>query len=555
MRKYNFTFFVVIVVASIMLASCSKMPKHAHYIPKDALLVGAIDVNKLTKKMIWNAITGSELFDEMQKEIKNEKSKEAMKDFSSVGLNQSSSIYFFYTGGLRSEGKICFLVGMKNQTQFESFITENLTGVSILNKSNYHAAQLEKSVYAAWNEDVAMFFPLKPESLDSLSNETVGMSADFNNLATIETFLSKAFNLNEKESVTSLPNFKTLHNAGHDVSIWANYEEIFKQNRDLAAGAETFIKQDYFKNAALATGIDFEKGSTDIEMDYYFSDELAKIYGKYSEDNVDENLIRQIPSNDVAMIVAYNLKPQMIQDMMKEFKLDGLVNVGLMMMGTSMERIGEAFKGDMVLAITDVNLTDTVKQIPNTDLELVVEPQMNFSMAMSIGNESAVNDLLKKGVKEKVITQQGNIYQMGEAILMKSKERLVFSTKKNLAESYLNGKNNLEKSLPEGAWKDLKGNPMSFFVDVKKLMRLTSASGSTPEEKALIEETQNLFTYMEMHGGKLKNKANHMEGHIYFANKDENSLIQLLNLAMKVKKVSDMKSTPSVSSSDTSIAL
>jgi hypothetical protein len=540
------------LISLLVITSCNKIPKHANYIPKDALLVGAVDVNQLTKKMIWNAITGSALFDEMQKEIKNEKSKEAMKDFSSVGLNQSSSIYFFYTGNLRQDGKICFLVGMKNKAQFENFVKENLPGVAIQTKEKYNAAQLEESVFAAWNDDVAMFFPLKPAPTDSTMADGVNVDVAFNDLTAIEAFLSKAFVMDEKESVTSLPNFKTLHKAGHDVSIWANYEEIFKQNKELAAGTEAFMKADYLKNAALATGIDFEKGSTDIVMDYYFSDELAKIYDKYDMDNVDEKLIRQIPSNDVAMIMTYNLKPQMIQDMMKEFKLDGLINVGLMMMGTSMEKIGEAFKGDMVIALTDVNLTDTIQKIPNSDLELVVEPEMNFSMAMSVGSELALDELLNKGIKNNAIQKEGDMYKLGDAVLMKTKERLVISSKQPLATAYMNGKNDIEKSLPAGAWKDITGNPFSFFLDVKKIMRFISAENSTPEEKALMEETRNMFTYMEMHGGKLKNKANHMEGHLYFTNKEENSLVQLLNLAIKVKKQADSKSVPTT---DTTLAI
>lgn len=545
-------FIWLLLISLLVITSCNKIPKHANYIPKDALLVGAVDVNQLTKKMIWNAITGSALFDEMQKEIKNEKSKEAMKDFSSVGLNQSSSIYFFYTGNLRQDGKICFLVGMKNKAQFESFVKENLPGVAIQTKEKYNAAQLEESVFAAWNDEVAMFFPLKPAPTDSTMADGVNVDVAFNDFTAIEAFLSKAFVMDEKESVTSLPNFKTLHKAGHDVSIWANYEEIFKQNKELAAGTEAFMKADYLKNAALATGIDFEKGSTDIVMDYYFSDELAKIYDKYDMDNVDEKLIRQIPSNDVAMIMTYNLKPQMIQDMMKEFKLDGLINVGLMMMGTSMEKIGEAFKGDIVIALTDVNLTDTIQKIPNSDLELVVEPEMNFSMAMSVGSELALDELLNKGIKNNAIQKEGDMYKLGDAVLMKTKERLVISSKQPLVTAYMNGKNDIEKSLPAGAWKDITGNPFSFFLDVKKIMRFISAENSTPEEKALMEETRNMFTYMEMHGGKLKNKANHMEGHLYFTNKEENSLVQLLNLAMKVKKQADSKSVPAT---DTTLAI
>ena len=85
-------FFVALV-----LFSCNKIPNHAKYIPKNALGVFTVDMDKLTKKLIWNVLTGSEIFDEMQKDVKNEESKKAMKDFSNIGIDATSTLYIFIT--------------------------------------------------------------------------------------------------------------------------------------------------------------------------------------------------------------------------------------------------------------------------------------------------------------------------------------------------------------------------------------------------------------------------------------------------------------------------
>ena len=548
---------------------CNKIPKHAEYIPKDALLVGAVDMNKMAKKMIWNAVTGSAMFEEMQKDFKSEKSKEAMKDFSSIGLNQGSTIYFFYTGSLRRDSKICFLVGMKNQTQFEEFIQKNMEGIKVQPHDGYKSAQIESSVYAAWNEDVAMFFPMRNETTDTSGIETqfdsesdstfnalsMDSAPEFNTTSSIETFLKTAFKLTKENSVVALPNFKTLQNDGHDVSIWANYEEIFNQNQDLnTSEMQAFIKKDYFKDAALATGIDFEKGTTAITMDYFMSKDLADIYKKYSNQNVNEDLIKKIPSKDVAFIAAYNFQPQMIQDFLKKFSLDGLANLGLMMIGTSMDKIASTFKGDMVFAVTDINIKDTIQKIPDTDIELVVEPQMNFSFAMAIKDESAVDELLNKGVKQSILTKEGAMYTMSGGTIMKNKDLLVFSSKKDMAEKFLNGKQNTGDAIPNDVMKNLKSNPMAMYLDMKKIMQFIPEQDMTAEDKALLTETKNMFTYIEMYGGKMKNNANHFEGNVFFNNKEENSLIQLLNLAMKLKKNEDAKQAK-VPQADTTIAL
>jgi hypothetical protein len=567
--KTNFYVFFALSFVLLVSIGCNKIPKHAEYIPKDALLVGAVDMNKMAKKMIWNAVTGSAMYEEMQKDFKNEKSKEAMKDFSSIGLNQGSTIYFFYTGSLRRDSKICFLVGMKNQTQFEEFIQKNMEGIKVQPHEGYKSAQIESSVYAAWNEDVAMFFPMRSELSDSLSTDmqldadtdstfnvlTMDSAPEFNTTSSIETFLKTAFKITKENSVVALPNFKTLQNDGHDVSIWANYEEIFNQNQDLnTSEMQAFIKKDYFKDAALATGIDFEKGTTAITMDYFMSKDLADIYKKYSNKNVNEDLVKNIPSNDVAFIAAYNFQPQMVQDFLKKFSLDGLANLGLMMIGTSMDKIASTFKGDMVFAVTDINIKDTIQKIPDTDIELVVEPQMNFSFAMAIKDESAVDELLNKGVKQSILTKEGAMYTMSSGTIMKNKDLLVFSSKKGMAEKFLNGKNNIENTIPKDVIKNIKSNPMTIYLDMKKIMQFIPEQDMTAEDKVLLTETKNMFTYIEMYGGKLKNNANHFEGNVFFSNKEENSLIQLLNQAMKLKKNEDAKQAK-VPQIDTNIVL
>jgi hypothetical protein len=317
---------------------------------------------------------------------------------------------------------------------------------------------------------------------------------------------------------------------------------------------QAFIKKDYFKDAALATGIDFEKGTTAITMDYFMSKDLADIYKKYSNKNVNEDLVKNIPSNDVAFIAAYNFQPQMVQDFLKKFSLDGLANLGLMMIGTSMDKIASTFKGDMVFAVTDINIKDTIQKIPDTDIELVVEPQMNFSFAMAIKDESAVDELLNKGVKQSILTKEGAMYTMSSGTIMKNKDLLVFSSKKDMAEKFLNGKNNIENTIPKDVIKNIKSNPMTIYLDMKKIMQFIPEQDMTAEDKVLLTETKNMFTYIEMYGGKLKNNANHFEGNVFFSNKEENSLIQLLNQAMKLKKNEDAKQAK-VPQIDTNIVL
>ncbi|HQW47848.1 MAG TPA: DUF4836 family protein, partial [Chitinophagaceae bacterium] len=342
----------------ISVFSCNKIPNHAKYIPKNALGVFAVDMDKLSKKLIWNVLTGSEIFDEMQKDIKNEESKKAMKDFSNIGIDPATTLYIFYTGNMKDENHPCLLAGMKDVSKFESFLSKNYPAITVVDNKEFKSCLIESKFILSWNKEAAIATMINNRfsyETDSTGAEIV--VPDMVNEEKDKNYLKELFALNSTNAITSNDNFKKLQNDGHDFSLWVNYEELYKQNKDLnTAELKAFIKDDYFRDAALATGFDFEKGAVDMEMDYYFSKELAAIYKKYSNENMDEKLVNSIPSKDIDLLVAYNLKPKMIEDFLKEFKLDGLANLGLVAVGTSMETILSAFKGDMVFALTDMKL-------------------------------------------------------------------------------------------------------------------------------------------------------------------------------------------------------
>ena len=71
MTKRPLSLLGLVIVIS-MLVACNKVPKHAQYIPKDVMMVGTINMKNLSQKLIWSAITGSDLFEEMQKNVENE---------------------------------------------------------------------------------------------------------------------------------------------------------------------------------------------------------------------------------------------------------------------------------------------------------------------------------------------------------------------------------------------------------------------------------------------------------------------------------------------------
>jgi uncharacterized protein YacL (UPF0231 family) len=537
----------IIIMAFIVITvfSCNKIPNHAKYIPKNALGVFAIDMDKLSKKLIWNVLTGSEIFDEMQKDIKNEESKKAMKDFSNIGIDPATTLYIFYTGNMKDENHPCLLAGMKDVSKFESFLSKNYPAITVVDNKEFKSCLIESKFILSWNKEAAIATMINNRfsyETDSTGAEIV--VPDMVNEEKDKNYLKELFALNSTNAITSNDNFKKLQNDGHDFSLWVNYEELYKQNKDLnTAELKAFIKDDYFRDAALATGFDFEKGAVDMEMDYYFSKELAAIYKKYSNENMDEKLVNSIPSKDIDLLVAYNLKPKMIEDFLKEFKLDGLANLGLVAVGTSMETILSAFKGDMVFALTDMKLkTKDTTQTP--DIYVSDMPDFNLTYAMNVNQLSSLQSLLDKGVSQSLLVKNGNTYSMpysDEGALMFDKDKLVFSNQKTTAQAFMENKGNAKEGLPADVWKNIVNNPITMYANIKKMMSVIPMEATSEIEKQLLADLQSMFTYAQIYGGKMKGNANHLEGNLYFSNKEENAMIQLINLGIKMKKEQDSR--------------
>lgn len=510
-----------------MLVACNKVPKHAQYIPKDVMMVGTINMKNLSQKLIWSAITGSDLFEEMQKNVENEESKAAMKDISNMGLDQLSTAYFYFTGDFKTKGTACVVLSMKDAGRFEKFVSKNYPQAKVEEKGTYKWSALESGLIAAWNKEAALFFPTQSGTGGMLSMEEV------------QKAMEQSFNQKKDQSVASLEHFNTLQGEDHDMSFWLNYESMYQMNAEWNSGpAQAFMKPEYFKDAALATGINFEKGSVDAVMDYYMSKELAEIYNKYTKDANSKELVENLPSGDVAFLMSYQFKAEMIKDFLAKFKLDGLADIGLMAVGTSMGTLTEAFNGDMVIALTDMKkVSDSVSSSFPTKFE--------FFMAMKQNDPAAIEKLLNMGIKNELLIRSGNDYKLSQGssdvTLVNDKKYLAVSTRSDYTKQFLSGKKGPATNIPKEVMAELNANPFTFYVNMQQVLNSFPIETSDPEEKALMDEGLRMFTYAEMHGGKMKKGANHMEGQLNFTNKSENALIQIIHFAMKTKKLSDKK--------------
>ena len=170
---------------------------------------------------------------------------------------------------------------------------------------------------------------------------------------------------------------------------------------------------------------------------------------------------------------------------------------------------------------------------------------MNMTLAMTIKDQQGLEKLLGIGVKNKILIKKGNGYGLPDSNqksgFLYDKKYMVYSSDAIMANSFIEGKSNSNKSYPSSVWKHFSSSPMIFFMNIKKVLQVVKTEPQNQEETEFINQARNFFTYMEMYGGKIKNNAVHVEGGLFLTNEKENALIQLLDLGMKAKKLNDNK--------------
>ena len=68
------------VVCIVFLSSCSSVPDHAKYIPKDASVVVALNIKEIGKTLTWSSIKGSKVLDDLKKGSSGDTGKSMLND-------------------------------------------------------------------------------------------------------------------------------------------------------------------------------------------------------------------------------------------------------------------------------------------------------------------------------------------------------------------------------------------------------------------------------------------------------------------------------------------
>jgi hypothetical protein len=554
-------FLLPAVAGLLLLASCHSVPKHARFIPKDALVVLGVHTGEMRKDLAWSAITGSSLLEEMRKAA-GDQVPQMLKDAENAGIDFGSTLYFYSKPDTRFEGgsRMAVVLPVSDAKKVTAYIQKHAPGVAITTVKGRSEALIGENAYIGWNDEALIAMntimetvaPESPVSADTgmaaLEREFLSRFAERRlDSAATAAEMDIAFSPAKDAAITDNSHFRELENAGHDITMWVSYGSMLdaygsRSGMDMMALA---MGNTVLRGSAMAAGFDFEKGRVEGEMRYYASDSMRGIMKEFAKENVDPDMLKRLPAGGLNFAAGYHLAPQAVRMMLDRMGVTGMANMALMEKGMSIDDVLGAFTGDMVLSLNNFRVETKMQEIDSAmqrDFGLqpqpYTSPDVDFVYAMKIADKAKMAKLMSTISGFGVLQQTApNTYAFamapaGGPTLVVGDKYVAISSNDPGAQAFLKES---AGAMPEAMKKEIDGHPAGMWADVRSFMNgARELSSGTPSDSAAFNTLRNLLTTVTANGGEFRNNATEYHMTVSFMNKEEHSLVQLLHLAQQL---------------------
>ncbi len=551
---------VCICLILVITSGCSHTPDHARYIPKDATIVIGVDLKSLTKKVAWNALTGSDLFKKIQERLSGKPgTPDALAD---AGVDAMNTIYLYIKGDkrYRDNNRITALIPLSDAGKWENYIKTTFPNAQIVQKNGRKEAKLTDNMYAGWNSKLLIIMNVVNIADYTGSANTPNTAK---NPILLPAEMDAAFSVMEENTLIGDARFRKLQTEAHDIFFWTNYDQLMgqymTQSNDGGMMGGLSMASNLWKNAALTAGFDFEKGKIAGTMHYYAANDIRGICKEMGATNADKDMIDRLPSKNLDMLITMHLSTKGVRALLDKMGMLGLMNVALSQQGMDADYVLDAFTGDMAVALNDLTIKEVAMQTPlNGEMMKSNRPDLNFLYVLKINKKQNFDKLV--GIAQNAgLTQTGTNtyvlpYSLTDSIYLITNNTYALITNKQAnAVNYMQGTNKGQK-LPANA--NVYGHPTAFYFDMQQIAKAINPSmmAADGRDSAMIEETKNLLDNMDIHGGAFTGDAFEYHIALNFMNKKENSLLQLMDFAMKVNDTKNRRAAQPALTDSTVIA-
>ena len=534
--KPLFKYFFFISAIVVIFSSCGKNNNNGKMIPADALFVAQIDIKSIKSKLPLDDIKQSEWF---QQSIADpsapEWRKKMLENPSESGIDLDNGLTFFVAKNsgqnyIVAEGKI------KDVKDFEQFNKNFDSSQTIKKEGEINLLGLKDKSIVGWNDNYFAYVTSAPENSykDFKWNDTINLQPNnpVDNSRALSAFCKNLFSLKTDSSLAGNNKFNALLKESGDIHAWQNNEALVKSNPSMSM--LSMLKLDAFtKDNIITYTVNFENGKIAIDQNAYMSKELSDILKKY-EAPINMDMIKNIPSQNVIGLLAFNFNPEGIKELIKLTGADGLVNTYGQQMGITLDDISKATNGDFLLAFSDLKMPKT--SVNNNDSSEDnseynnFKPEFNYIFSVGIGDKTSfqkIIDLLKKTGSQMGADSLVNKYVMNDKMF-------AYGSSVDFANQYLAGKSNHKYDFSG----DFSGHPFGFFLDIHKILsEFSDFKSIDSSDRAMLNQSLNIWNNIISDGGDFKDNSFKFHTEINLINKDTNSLKQLNNYFNEMYKL------------------
>lgn len=531
-------------LALIGLTACNKVPDHVKYIPKDAAVVVGVDFKSLTKKVAWNAIMGSKLFQEMQK---NMNGKTSAQNFEDIGIDMASTIYVYANSSknLMDGAKVVGLIPLSDEGKLETFIKSTFPAATIKEHNKIKTAMLSNRMFAGWNDHLLMVTNASG-SIKAQSNgiDSSPVNVTYQDEAELAAELEADFNIKEENSIKKNPRYIALEKERHDILLWMNYEQIsdkYMSSSESMMGNLSGVRA-FWKDAAFTAGLDFEKGCVASTMRYYISGDFKQLGKELGSTNVSDEVINKLPSQNMDFMLATHANTKGLRDLLDKLGVIGLANLALTDQNMDVDYILDAFTGDLAFSINDFQIKQHVHDSSAMgDMEPYesYSPAVKYTCILKINKKANFEKLLSLG-KNMIKPLGNNTYSFNygfDSVAMAYNDGYAVISN-NVAAASACLQNTGKQKLPIA---ELYGHPVASYTDFQQILSSISPASKTGADSVALLESRKMFSNIVITGGDFNNDNFCYNFKLNFVNKDENSLIQIIDYAMKMSERNNVR--------------
>lgn len=534
----------VLLIVAVLLSGCHSTPDHARYIPKSALMVAEINTKELSKKIAWSMITNNSLWEKLRgKKSKTDsiRQSEFIRNMQEAGVDELNTFYAYLNDNGGSTEEACFiaLVPLKDALKWESFVKKTFPAAKIKENDKRKEARLDESIYAGWTNNLMILVSLQ-QTRDFIQTEEGLAPEQIDNEAKLASYLESAFAVSSDNSLLSDKRFAAFEKHKHDLGFWVNIDKVMSsyatKNIGLLSPGVT-LSNNMWRNSAFSAATNFEKGRVITDIMMYSADDFKEINKAYSNEDVDDELVKRVPKDSLDYLFGYHMSPEGTLKTIEKMGMLGVANGFLKEQKLSVEEILSALSGDMVFSMNNYHQTKETLLFDSSDANSAFnsyKTDMDFLFALKINKQAAFDKLVALASSMNLIESQGaGMYRLSgggneQSAIVIGNGYAAFSNKAAVAKGFTDGKYSKQSSIKVKEY--VMKHPFGMFFDYNSWARRSAGMlSATKADSMVYNASLQTFDNIVFNGGKMEGEGIKYQMSINLKNKDESSILQLLN--------------------------